>query len=151
MITVSSCFFPVRSFRHSKHPAAPDYSLARWWGALPDRRDSADLELSAYGIFDKQREAKADVFFVHPTTYQYGRLWNEGPEKKRVKKFTDEFPVKLQASVFNESCRIYLPYYRNANLFAYVGNKKSAAQAFDLAYADVRAAFLYYLDHYNQG
>jgi hypothetical protein len=148
---LSSCFFPLRSFQHSKHPVAPDYSSVNWWASLPTLKDSADLELPGFGVIDKQEDAKVDVFFVHPTTYQYGRLWNAGPENKRVKKFTDKFPVKLQASVFNESCKIYLPYYRGANLYAYVGNKKSAKEAFDLAYSDVKAAFLYYLQNYNHG
>lgn len=148
---LSSCFVPVRSFRHSKAPSPPDYASSKWWASLPELKDSADLTIPSSGVTDQQKEALADVFFVHPTTYLYGRHWNAGPENKRAKKFTDKFPARLQASVFNESCRIYLPYYREANLYAYIAHKKNATPAFDLAYADVKAAFLYYMQHYNQG
>ncbi len=57
-----------------------------------------------------------------------------------------------QASVFNGSCQIYAPYYRQAHLYAfYADDKAEAAKALELAYQDVKTAFEYYLAHFNQG
>jgi hypothetical protein len=57
-----------------------------------------------------------------------------------------------QASVFNGTCRIYIPYYRQAHLYAFYTKDRSAGlQALELAYQDVKAAFEYYLAHFNQG
>lgn len=41
--------------------------------------------------------------------------------------------------------------YRQVSLFAYKVAPLTEAPCFDLAYQDVKAAFLYYLEHFNQG
>ena len=46
---------------------------------------------------------------------------------------------------------MYAPYYRQATLADYTLPRQDAAAYFDLAYSDVRAAFLYYMHHENNG
>ncbi len=59
--------------------------------------------------------------------------------------------ILYQASAFNEY-RVFAPRYRQANLKAYfTKDTADALAAFDLAYDDVKTAFQYYLDHYNNG
>ena len=59
----------------------------------------------------------------------------------------------VQFARFASVCRTYAPLYRQATLGAIpralAGEDLSAD--FNLAYGDVRAAWHYYLDHYNQG
>jgi hypothetical protein len=149
-----SCIVPGRSFETTQTPVAPDYSYDSCWAALPSKKDSADICIFAAGIKDQQQTAAIDVFYVHPTTYLIGNKWNADLKDNDVNKKTDRLAIRNQASVFNEMCRVYAPRYRQAVLFSYVHyaeRKGNAGQAFDLAYGDVKAAFVYYLKNYNQG
>ncbi len=131
----------------------PDYREARFWAALPEKIDAADLVPN--GLEDRQVEAPADVFFIHPTTYTKRRKdkpWNGSLTDPKLRERTDSGTIKFQASVFNGAAKVYAPYYRQAHLEAYfTEDTASARRAFDLAYEDVRAAFQYYLDTYNDG
>lgn len=148
----SSCLVPFRSFKHTKKPSPPDYSNRKYWAALPDKVDSADFQLPAYGIVDGQKNAKADVFFIPPTNYINGLQWNVSVDDSFANSLTDNIGCKLLASAYNGSCKVYAPRYRTAILFSYFAfRKKNADLAFALAYEDVKASFLYYLKHYNKG
>lgn len=136
-------------------PAAPDYRNVAHWAALPDKLDSAD-KLPAGVKDENQSQAKADVFFIHPTTYTYqppsAYPWNGDVNDAVLNVRTDQTAILNQASVFNESCRVYAPRYRQAHYYAFItNNPEDKRQALDLAYEDVRTAFGYYLQHYNQG
>lgn len=148
----SFCVVPYRSFDRTPRPAAPDYNQPFYWAALPDRLDSADLELPGYAVRDGQKQARADVFFIPPTNYLSGSRWNASVDDSAARQLTETIGCRLQASVYNASCRVYAPHYRTAILYTYFAlRKKNARKAFDLAYQDVSAAFLYYLKHYNKG
>lgn len=150
-VIFTSCIFPLRSFDKARKPKAPDYSLQDTWAALPDKADNADLTIPNTPIADKQSEAKVDVFFIHPTTYRIGFLWNGSVKKKRIKKRTNKLPIRYQASVFNGSCKVYAPRYRQASLVTYIEKKGNAPKVFDFAYQDIKQAFLYYMKYYNSG
>lgn len=64
----------------------------------------------------------------------------------------DNSTILNQATVFNGSCKVYAPRYRQAHYSAFTtdlpSNKK---QSLDLAYSDVKAAFEYYLKNWNNG
>ncbi len=149
----TSCIFlfPLHPFDRDKHPAPPDYSKAESWASLPDKKDNADLTIPNTTVVDKQDEAKVDVFFIHPTTYRLGAKWNGSMTNKKVNKRTDNLPVRYQASVFNGSCKVYVPRYRQASLVTYIDKKGNGPEVFDFAYQDVKQAFLYYINNYNNG
>jgi hypothetical protein len=149
-VVLSSCIFPLRKFDKGRKPKAPDYSKTETWAALPDKKDEADLIIPNTPIIDKQEEAKVDVFFIHPTTYRLGFTWNAYIKNKRVNRRTDKLSIKHQASVFNGSCKVYAPRYRQASLVTYIEKKGNAPKVFDLAYQDVKQAFIYYLNNYNK-
>jgi len=131
----------------------PDYSQLYYWAASPYKHNCSD----SIPLFlqNEVRDSSADVFFIHPTTF-IGHMgtaaWNADLSDTAVNRQTDLRPILYQATVFNGSCRIFAPRYRQANLKAFfVFNTSSAQQAFDTAYFDVKHAFQYYLDHYNHG
>ena len=131
-----------------------DYSDPVNWAALPDRFDTADL-LPAESLTDRQDTSPADVFFIYPTIYWSERGdtdWN-APLSPEMNARIDSSAIKNQATVFNGAGRVYAPYYRQAHIRAYreKSDTTSARRAFELAYADVRASFEYYLEHYNEG
>lgn len=130
---------------------APDYSNTLAWAALPAMKDSAD-HIPTVGLTDGQLDAKADVFFIHPTSFFSRTAWNAAIDDQKVIDHTDEGSIYHQASVFNGSCRIYAPRYRQASYQTFFsGDSPGVAKAFDLAYKDVEAAFNYYLTHYRNG
>jgi Protein of unknown function (DUF3089) len=137
-------------------PHPPDYNNVFHWAALPNKIDAADSLPKGIKLEDKQSIADADVFFIHPTIftdkpvnqYRWNADVNDGELNKKIQLST----ILNQASVFNGSCKIYAPYYRQAHLYAfYTPNQDEAKKALELAYQDVKAAFQFYLDRFNHG
>lgn len=123
-----------------------------YWAAHPDKWDPSD-STPAPLITERIPDSSVDIFFLHPTTLtdQKDTSWNADINDSALNEKTDKTTILFQASAFNE-CRVYAPRYRQANIRAYfTADTARARAALDLAYADLREAFAYYLDHYNQG
>ena len=131
-------------------PGAPDYSRPRAWAALPDRPNPS-MTVPDPALTDRQGDAAADVFYIYPTIY--AGLWslNASVEDPGYRRDVATYLLPLQASSLNSSGRIYAPYYRQASIWAYLRSQSGQRRTFDTAYADVKAAFLYYLEQYNRG
>ncbi len=131
-----------------------DYSNEKNWAALPwikDASDSVPGQLrSGY-----TPDSTVDIFFLHPTTYTDKEMplgWNAPVDDSAINRKTDGSTILYQASVFNAAGRVFAPRYRQANLDAYYSKDTAEAlAAFSEAYQDVKAAFEYYLAHYNNG
>lgn len=143
------------SFSDCPIPPPPDYSSEDAWASLPSKKDPAD---SVPGKHKSNGEAVSltDVFFIHPTIFTYkptsAYQWNGDVHDRALNKATDESTILYQASVFNGSCRVFAPRYRQAHISAFYKEEATdGKKALDIAYSDVRAAFLYYLAHYNDG
>jgi hypothetical protein len=132
---------------------APDFSDLNYWAASPFKADPSDKVPE--DLKNESKDSLADVFFIYPTSYTDPKMemgWNADIDNQDLNKKTDNRSILYQASVFNKYCRIFSPRYRQANLKAfYTDDKKAAAQAFELAYEDVKNAFSYYLKNYNHG
>lgn len=140
----------LKPFDAETHYPAPDYSLEQNWSALPFRTDAADkIPKSETWISDSLKTV--DVFYIHPTMYGKGKKWNADVADKKLNRKVDNKPVRYQATVFNESCRVYAPRYRQAVVKVFYEDLPDGEKALDLAYEDVKAAFEYYLKHYNNG
>ena len=143
---------PRRDFATYTPHTGPDYAQDSLWAALPTRRDSADAVPPQSTLRDEQATATADVFFIHPTTYYWRAAWNADLGQEKLNRYTDKTAIRHQATAFNAAGRIYAPRYRQATLYSFFDEETTNGQAaLDFAYADVRAAFQYYLAHYNQG
>lgn len=148
----SSCFTihqPVKPF-NVPSGSSPDYSNKENWAALPDKKDNADLIPSNSGLKENQNDAQTDVFFIYPTSYN-GKNWNCEMKNKKINRQTQNSSIKHQATVFNESCKVYIPYYRQATLYSFFDKNDNGKKALDFAYQDVKNAFEYYLKYYNHG
>jgi len=141
---------PRADFTEAAVPAAPDYAMQKNWAALPGMNDYADL-LPDSSLNFAGDTAKADVFFIHPTSYYKGRTWNADLDDEALNLQTDQYSIKYQATVFNGSCRVFAPRYRQAVIKAFYEDDDNSKKAFAVAYTDIKAAFQYYLDHYNHG
>ena len=58
--------------------------------------------------------------------------------------------MRDQASIFNGCCNVYAPRYRQATLFSFQDLKGDGGRALDLAYQDIKSAFEYFLEAFNQ-
>lgn len=143
---------PSATFDVANVPPAPDYSQADTWAALPTKSDNADVVPPESGVVDSQAEAVVDVFFVHPTTYYQDDMWNARyDEPDETKQFLDDGVLRHQAAVFNGSARVFAPRYRQATLYAFMGEEPDAYKALEFAYTDVAKAFDYFIENLNDG
>ena len=144
------------SFSESASPPSPDYSNNEHWAALPFRKDMADSVPNA-SVSDGQATAAVDVFFLHPTLYLESvemkkYPWNADVNDHEMNEKVDGSSILNQASVFNGSCRVYAPRYRQAHISSFfTSDRKSGEAALEMAYQDTKTAFLYYIKQYNQG
>lgn len=134
--------------------SSPDYSNLYFWAAHPNKKDPSDSIPAP--LKAEISDSTVDVFFLHPTTYTQ-KDFPEGQNNANINDAelnakTDYTSILYQASVFNSSARIFAPRYRQAHISAFFDMKKEdAAKALDTAYADIKSAFEYYLQHYNNG
>lgn len=143
-------------FSAANTPQPPDYRQLIHWASHPDKEDKADSVPRKSDLKNNQESAKADVFFVHPTIYTYQPTnqytWNADVNDQELNDKVDNSTILNQASVFNGSCRVFAPRYRQAHYSAFTTtvpeNKK---QSLDVAYEDVKNAFQYYIENHNEG
>lgn len=136
-----------------RNDKAPDYSNLQFWAAHPWKTDPSDSLPAA--LMNQPRDSTVDVFFIHPTTFgkkKFNGQTNAAIDDETVNNKTDFSTILYQASAFNGPTRVFAPRYRQAHLSAYFTmDTATAIQAFNFAYADVKAAFDHYLKFYNNG
>lgn len=93
----------------------------------------------------------SDLFIVCPTV-DLGTGGNKNmslADNEAKKNFYGA--LNMERGIYEQHCRMYAPYYRQAVLADYDLPAKEAEPYFNLAYKDVRAAFVYYMQHENNG
>jgi len=143
-------FLPQYQFKSPTQK--PDYSNLNYWAAHPWKKDLSD---SVPGPLRAtyQQDSTTDVFFIHPTTLTANSdlRWNADIDDATLNAKTDYSTILYQASVFNEKCRVFAPRYRQAHLNSFFIADSISEKYFDIAYEDIRAAFIYYLANFNNG
>jgi hypothetical protein len=142
---------PRHRFGAREPPPSPDYGSPSAWAVRPDRPNHSRLTPPGVTPGERQDDAAADLFFIHPTMYFGRESWNASLDDPRVNELIDEMVIPLEATIFNGSCRIWAPRYRQATLYAFLGARKSARRALDLAFGDVRRAFEHWVAHLSEG
>lgn len=125
---------PAYTFCSDSLPPAPDYSHKVDWF-----------------LFQDQKGMDIDVFYIHPTTYLSKENWNQPLTDSINVAKTKRKAIKAQAMMFDSIANIYAPMYRHATFYSFVDKDSNGVQALDLAYNDVKASFLYYLENENNG
>lgn len=96
-------------------------------------------------------DKKADVFFICPTVY--------GGDSETFNMALDDEETKgsfvgatnMEKGIYDADCRFFAPYYRQAGLNVYEMEAAAREPYLNIAYEDVKLAFAYYLEHYNNG
>ncbi len=145
------------NYRFTSAEGAPNYAQLDYWAAHPYKNDPSDSVPKPLRA-NYRPDSLVDVFFIHPTTYTAEEKktgWNARTDDAELNAKTDFSPILYQASIFNEVGRVFAPRYRQAHLSAYYPRTKedtiAALNAFNLAYSDVKTAFLYFLQNENKG
>jgi hypothetical protein len=125
-----------------------DYSNKNNWAILPG---SYPEELKEFIV--NEPLAGIDVFYVYPTLIlsEDDKRWNVPINDEKQRKTVINSAVRFQASAWANAGEVYVPYYRQAHLRSYYNLESGGRDALLLAYSDVKAAFEYYLKHYNKG
>lgn len=130
----------TKPFAEDDAPPAPDYDDPESWSAWPGRPGFAALvPRNLTPLADDQR--RADVFYVHATTLDRPTQWNASLEDGVINEVTDQLYTARHASAFNSCCRIFVPRWRQATLFASRRHSDDTKAAMGLAYSDVARAF----------
>ena len=111
-----------------KPPAAPDYDRPGAWVLGAPAAAKPDDPL-------------ADVFFVHPTTFDGGRNWNGPIDDRAANRVLMREMLPNYAGPFAAIGRVFAPRYRQASLYTSLTLFDDAIEARQFAYGDVRAAF----------
>ncbi len=118
---------PKEPFQTYAPPAAPDYRRPDAWALLPAGKTDTALP--------------ADVFFIHPTTFNGGAHWNGPIDDPVSRRQLERVMLPNYAGPFGSVGRLFAPRYRQASLYAHLTLRDDAREARRFAYGDIRRAF----------
>ena len=137
-----------QSFNNFKLSAAPDYELLKSWAVHPENKLELLLDFE-----DENSKLPVDVFFIYPTmlTDKQDVSWNADIYDTKTRDYVLESSVKYQSSAWYSVGNLYVPFYRQAHLRVFRESfwKNGGEQAYEMAYQDIRQAFITYLKKYN--
>ncbi|MDP1631604.1 MAG: DUF3089 domain-containing protein [Caulobacter sp.] len=128
---------PRVPFQAYAPPRAPVYARPQAW-ALPIEAHPAD-------------NLPADIFFIHPTTFDGGKHWNGPIDDPDAARLLDRVMLPNYAGPFAKVGRVFAPRYRQASLYSQMTLRDDARAARGFAYGDIRAAFRYWRAHRDTG
>ncbi|MBT7740132.1 MAG: DUF3089 domain-containing protein, partial [Cryomorphaceae bacterium] len=146
---VTGCKISYNTYDFDKSPeiVKPDYSDKDSWAVLPENIPD---EISTFNIDKNKKEA--DVFFIYPTLIdsRNQREWNSDIWDEDIRNDVINRPVKYQASAWLDAGNLYVPYYRQAHIRVFNDKfRVDGDKALNLAYNDIKEAFSYYLENFN--
>jgi len=125
---------PRQPYQVYDPPPAPNYASRDAWALMPTNPEASGA-------------LPADVFFIHPTTYNGGGDWNAPIDKEAADKVLTRAMLPNYAGPFVRVGRIFAPRYRQASLYTRLTLRDDARDARRFAYGDVAAAFRVFLEH----
>ena len=139
--------------------APMDYERPESWLCRPDlpadacRGDLDVTELRPDGTrvvvpFVPASQPKVDCFYVYPTVdlKMVGGNHTDFSDNGQIVETT-----RAQVARFGEACRIFAPFYKQMTFGTYFSKDAEHEQHFEIAFADVVAAFRWYLAHADAG
>ena len=143
--------YATKEFNYSDAPEVPNYENLESWAAHPSKTDSV---IDVFYTTEKEN-LKADVFYIYPTllTDDKNDSWNSNIKDPNQNSVVRNIAIRYQASAWANAGRIYSPLYRQVHYRSFYepytsnGGKKAG----EIAYDDIRRAFIFYLEKFNQG
>lgn len=134
--------------RPTVEPSSPgpglDYANIEAWFAHPGKeKDTASGDIPGYP--DRQSEAQAAVFFIHPTSFFSRKHWNKPVTLETKDGFLEGAVLPNQAPVFTGEFKIYIPKYPQVTFATFATKSPRADQALEIAAAELERAFEQFL------
>ncbi len=104
---------------------------------------------SNWAYFENDADREVDVFLICPTVDTRSETNSFDLNDKLKGRFLNA--LNMERGIFDETGRLYSPYYRQMSIKAYNLPAAEREKAEEVAYRDVSAAFRWYLDHENGG
>jgi hypothetical protein len=145
-----SALAPHVSFSEPAPLPAGFYDRSEGWLSRPNGRRSDPARWQPPSLKIPTTPGEAAIFFVHPTSSFDTMRWNASLNDIAATQQAERF-IRLQASAFAPSGRIWIPRYRQAVFGAFLTDKADAGLALDRAYADVKSAFRAFLAANREG
>lgn len=104
-----------------------------------------------WAYLETDKTGDADVFFICPTVYSGGEdSYNMDLDDEATK---SDFlgATNMEKGIYDQDARFFAPYYRQVGLNVYELPAEEQKSYLSIAYEDVKEAFQYYLEHYNEG
>lgn len=92
---------------------------------------------------------KADLFLLCPTVYTEENTNMALDDSETREKFVGA--LNMERGIYEDTCRMYAPFYEQMSLPMYLNSEDQREKYLQKAYEDVREAFLYYMENYNNG
>lgn len=116
-----------------------------------DSTDSSYASSDNWAYLETGETASADVFFICPTVYGGDENCFNMPLDDEASKADFLGATNMEKGIYDEDARFFAPYYRQIGLSAYSLPASEREPYLEIAYQDVKSAFTYYMEHYNQG
>ena len=116
-----------------------------------DEQPSIYAKAESWAYQETDKTADADVFFICPTVYGGAADRFNMPMDNQAAKNDFLGATNMEKGIYDQNARFFAPYYRQAGLNAYELPIAEREAYLSIAYEDVKDAFTYYLEHYNQG
>lgn len=125
------------------------FTLTGYGQASNESSMYAQAENWAYLETDKT--AAADVFFICPTVFSgEADCYNMSMDDEAARA---DFlgATNMEKGIYDQQARFFAPYYQQIGLNAYELSIEAREPYLSVAYQDVKDAFTYYMEHYNEG
>ena len=103
----------------------------------------------SWAYFELGEDRDADVFLICPTVDTRSETNSFDLNDKLKGNFI--YALDLEKGIYEETGRLFSPYYRQMSINAYNLPEAEREKAKQIAYADISAAFRWYLDNENDG
>lgn len=127
---------PQIPFQTYTPPPAPDYGAPAAWALREARTPGA---------------GPAAIFFVHSTTYDGGRHWNEPIGDPNADAYLSRVVLPNYAGPFARAGAISAPRYRQGSLYTRLTLREDAREARAFAYGDAAKAFDVWIANHPTG
>ena len=113
--------------------------------------DYSDGSLWIYNEDASSEGLEADCFLICPSVYSANGGDYNMPTYDGTALSSFKGALNMEKGIYSDTCVMYAPVYRQVSLEVYDMTPDESAQYFETAYDDVRDAFLYYMQNYNNG
>ncbi len=119
-------------------------------GAAADPVDGVDYsDMNNWAYYGIGEDKDADLFLICPTVDMKDEYNMSMDDEETKESFLGA--LNMERGIYEDSTRMYAPYYRHAAMKVYSLSPKEREPYLQYAYEDVSAAFKYYLKNDNQG